>query len=40
MAVNWWFDMTYGRDWVMKQLFDDLREAATGRGSTGEESGA
>lgn len=24
VAVNWWFDMTYGRDWVLKELFDKL----------------
>lgn len=26
IAVNWWFAMRYGRDWVMMQLFDDLRD--------------
>ncbi len=24
IALNWWFDMTYARDWVMKQLFDNI----------------
>ena len=28
IACNWWFDMSYGRDWVIKQLFDNLCEEA------------
>ena len=27
IAVNWWFDMTYAKDWVMKQLFDNISDS-------------
>lgn len=27
IAVNWWFEMTFGRDWVYKELCHNLRSS-------------
>ena len=27
MAVNWWFEMKFGRDWVYRELCFNLRNA-------------
>lgn len=44
IAVNWWFEMTFGRDWVYRELCSNLRpqarngpvQAVEGNASSGE----
>jgi len=29
VAVNWWFDMYFGRDWIYKQLCSNLKSVSS-----------